>query len=70
MFCDAAITKAQLLHVFKHFSWLVVWLECLLEGLYKFLVCPPIWFIALRFFAFLNLCLNELLFSDSGISSC
>jgi hypothetical protein len=70
MFHDAAITKAQLLHVFKCFSRLVVWLECLLEGLYKFLVCPPIWFIAFRFFAFFNLCLNELLFPDSGISFC
>jgi hypothetical protein len=35
MFRDAAVTKAQLLHVFKGFSQLVVWLESLLEGLNK-----------------------------------
>jgi hypothetical protein len=38
MFCDTAVTKAQLLHVLEGFSRLVVWLESLLEGLNKFLV--------------------------------
>jgi hypothetical protein len=70
MFHNAAVTKAQLLHVLKHFGWLIVWLKGLFEGLYKFLVCSPVWFIGFCFFAFFNLCLDELLFSDSSISSC
>jgi hypothetical protein len=68
VFHDAAITKVQLLHVFEGLSQLVVWLKHFLEGFNEISVSPPAGFIGLCFFAFFNLCLDELLFSDSSIS--
>jgi hypothetical protein len=70
MFCNAAVTEVQLLHILEGLGWFVVWLECFLEGLHKFFICPPVQFIGFCFFAFFNLCLDKLLFPDSGISSC
>jgi hypothetical protein len=70
MFHNTAITKAQLLYVFEGLSRLVVWLEGFLEGFNEIFVSPPVWFVGLRFFAFFNLRLDELLFPDSSISIC
>jgi hypothetical protein len=70
VFHDAAVTKVQLLHIFKGLSRLVIWLEGFFEGFHKLLVRPPVRFVGFRFFAFFNLCLDKLLFSDSSISIC
>jgi hypothetical protein len=42
MFRNAAITKAQLFHVFEGLSQLIVWLEGFLEGLYEIFVSPQL----------------------------
>jgi hypothetical protein len=70
VFRDAAVIKVQLFHIFEGLSRLVIWLEGFLEGFHKLLVCPPVEFIGFRFFAFFNLRLDELLFSDSSVSIC
>jgi hypothetical protein len=70
MFRNAAVTKAQLLHVLKSLGWFVIWSERLLEGVHKLLVRPPVGFVGLRFFTFFNFRLDKLLFPNSGISIC
>jgi hypothetical protein len=70
VFCDAAITKAQLLYVFEGLSWFVVWLEGFFESLHKLLVSSPVRFVGFSFFTFFNFRLDELLFPDSSVSIC
>jgi hypothetical protein len=70
VFCDAAIIKAQLLHVLKSFCQLVVQLECFLESLNKLFVISLTWLVCLHIYAFFNLCLNKLLFPYSSVSIC
>jgi hypothetical protein len=70
VFCDAAVTKVQLLYVFEGLSWLVVWLEGFLESFHKLLILSLVQFIGLRFFALFYLCLNKLLFPNSSVSFC
>jgi hypothetical protein len=70
MFRNAAITKAQLLYVFKGLSRLVIWLEIFLEGFNEIFVSPPAWFVSFCFFAFFDFRLDKLLLPDSSVSIC
>jgi hypothetical protein len=65
VFSDAAVSKAQLLHVFKSLGQLIVWLKGFLEGIQEFIVGPPIRFISFCIDAFFDFCLDKLLFPNS-----